>query len=160
MRNHIRIGPVTLRIGSKLLASWGFPRVTIGGMSIWSRTNGGEVLLLAYHPRDCTTWHWSIGITRRQSACWTKANRERRARLYYEGNRHVPAPRWWHRFVNRDALRRNQWHDYYRLPFGYSIVVAQQDYHDQQKRQRHALREMTRLDEEYGLYDDEKVGDA
>lgn len=49
-------------------------------------------------------------------------------------------PRWsktWHWSVilcrsgnlGRDNVRRNQWHDYYWLPFGYRLLVSRQDYH-------------------------------
>lgn len=38
--NHVRLGPVILRIGSHNLAPWGWPRIQIGGLSIGSRTIG------------------------------------------------------------------------------------------------------------------------
>ena len=36
MGNWIALGPVRIRIGSKYLAPWGFPRLQIGGLSLWS----------------------------------------------------------------------------------------------------------------------------
>ena len=31
--------------------------------------------------------------------------------------------------VGRAKIRRAQWHDYYWLPFGFRLVVSQQDFH-------------------------------
>jgi hypothetical protein len=60
----LKLGPVTIRVGSKYLAKWGFPRVQIGGLSFWSRDTGGRLHLAAYHPRGCLTWHWFVALYR------------------------------------------------------------------------------------------------
>lgn len=31
--------------------------------------------------------------------------------------------------INRASNRQGQWHDYYRLPFGFCLIVSQQDWH-------------------------------
>ncbi len=130
MKNHLRLGPVIFRIGGKSLAPWGYPRVQIGGFAIWSRTNNGEVHLASYHPRSSLTWLWYVGITKRArgySPIFSRDELNRRARLFVTGNPYVPMPRWWHLFVQFDAKRVGQRHDYIRLPFGRAIVIGQQD---------------------------------
>jgi len=76
----------------------------IGGLTALSRASDGDLTLLSYHPRGCLTWHWSISVSRR---------------LDFTGviNR---APKGW---------RKGQWHDLYRLPFGWAIRISRQDYH-------------------------------
>lgn len=101
----IIIGPVQLRLSSHNLCWWGFPRLKIGGLTIWSWHSDGALGLAAYHPKGSTAWHWSISLTRRQR--------------YFKGWRSITPP----------ELRRGQWHDYYRLPFGWALAVARQDYH-------------------------------
>lgn len=93
-------GPVRVRTSRKYLANWGFPVIGIGGLDLFSRSNTGDFIFASYHPRKCITWHWSVSIG--------KTDNLGRA-----------AKRW----------RRGQWHDYYWLPFGYRLIVAQQDYH-------------------------------
>lgn len=66
-RNHIRLGPVVVRIGSKNLAKWGYPRVKVGGLSLWSWTNTGQFVPAGYHPRNSITWLWSVWIGRNRS---------------------------------------------------------------------------------------------
>lgn len=70
-----------------------------------SRHSDGALGLAAYHPRSSRTWIWSVSLTRRQR--WLK-------RIW-----NPAAPEW----------RRNQWHDYLRLPFGYALCISRQDYH-------------------------------
>lgn len=62
MINHIKIGPVIIRTGSKNLAPWGFPRLRVGGLSLWSWSNTGEWMPASYHPRSSITWLWSVAI--------------------------------------------------------------------------------------------------
>lgn len=69
------------------------------GFGALSRASDGSLTLLSYHPRGSVTWHWSVHL----------------ARTNYP--------------TNRAKDRTGQWHDYYRLPFGYNLVVSQQDYH-------------------------------
>lgn len=69
-----------------------------------SRDRGGGLVLASYHPRGCLTWHWSISIIK--SRCFRP---------------------WW--LVSRASTRTNQWHDYYRLPFGKALCISRQDYH-------------------------------
>lgn len=78
----------------------------MGGLSFISRKSDGSVGLIAYHPRDCITWHWSVSLTRRQAGIW----------------KYRP----W-ALCSRATSRRGQWHDYYRLPFGWSLCISRQD---------------------------------
>lgn len=68
--NWVRLGPVSIRIGSRHLASWGYPRIAIGGLSIWSRMNTGQRILVSYHPRRSVTWVFSL-----QGSMWLKPRR-------------------------------------------------------------------------------------
>jgi hypothetical protein len=115
--NFITLGPVSLRVGSKHLAPWGFPRIRIGGLSLWSWTNSGHFVPASYHPRSSITWIWSAWIYRREIA-FTAEGRAMLARLYTEGNPNVARPRWWHRFIIPAVNRRGQWTHLVRLPFG------------------------------------------
>lgn len=74
-------------------------------LHFFSRASDGSIVLVSKHPQGSGTWHWSIGITRRETVCWG-----------------------WRLWL-RDERRTHQWHDFYRLPFGWSLVVSQQDYH-------------------------------
>lgn len=69
------------------------------------RASDGSLVLMTKHPAGCGTWHWSVSINR---------------------NRHV---RYGWRLWCRAVIRRGQWHDYYRLPFGYELIVSRQDFH-------------------------------
>jgi hypothetical protein len=122
--NFISLGPVTLRVGSKHLAPWGFPRIQIGGLSLWSWSNSGQFVPASYHPRSSITWLWTVWIRREQYSFWfSKEARERMARLYAEGNPFAPRPRWFHPFVIPARVRRGQWTHYIRLPFGFVASV-------------------------------------
>lgn len=99
--SYLVLGPLRVRTSRKHLAAWGFPLIGIGGLDLFSRDNSGGFILASYHPRKCITWHWSVTIAKKNG----RAGRAEK--------------RW----------RRNQWHDRYWLPFGYQLVIAQQDYH-------------------------------
>jgi hypothetical protein len=101
MKNYVVIGPVRIRVNSKHLAPWGFPTISIGGLSLFSWTNTGGLTLASYQPPG-ETWHWSFCIQRREY------------------------PKGW---ISKDPIRRGQWHDYYRLPFGLELVHSRQDWH-------------------------------
>ena len=75
--------------------------------SFFKRDSGGGLILACYHPRSSDTWIWSLSLIRKQK--WLK-------RVYSR------TPREW---------RRNQWHDYLKLPFGYQLCLSRQDYHRQ-----------------------------
>jgi hypothetical protein len=75
-----------------------------GGLTLLCRNSAGEMHLASWHPRGCGTWHWYVGFTRRQKEI---------RRLFS--------------FAGRE-WRRNQWHDYIRVPFGH-IIIGRQDYH-------------------------------
>jgi hypothetical protein len=62
MSNYISIGPLHIRIRSKHIAPWGFPRVMVNGFSVWSWTNSGELCLASYHPRSSITWLWAFYV--------------------------------------------------------------------------------------------------
>ncbi len=130
MANHVRLGPVTLRVGSRNLAPWGYPRVQIGGLSFWSRTNSGDLHLAAYHPRRSITWLWYVGVTKRgrgYGGVFSNESLTHMARLFVTGNPYAFRVRWWHRFAQFARVRRNQWHHYIRLPFGLAVVIGRQE---------------------------------
>lgn len=101
---YLRLGPVALRLSSQYVA-WGLPILQIYGLSFFSRDSGGDLSLAGYHPRGCLTWHWNVSLRRWRMKYWV-----------------VRAAKEW---------RKGQWHDYYWLPFGYSLSIARQDYHKQ-----------------------------
>lgn len=76
------------------------------GLYFWSRASDQSLTLAAYHPPGCPTWHWSVSVYRLR-----------------------PGEK-----CRRDERRWNQWHDTYRLPFGYALCVSRQDYHLQGRR--------------------------
>lgn len=106
MKNYFKIGPLRVRVSSKHLAPWGYERVGIGGLSFFSRSSDGAMILASYMPKG-QTWHWSFSVHKRK---W---------------------PRGW---IARDRLRTGQWHDYYRLPFGRELIISRQDFHKQTAR--------------------------
>lgn len=79
-------------------------RGPLEGLTLFTRGSDGSLGLISYHPRHSGTWYWSIRIVRAPTSS-----------------------RFW--LVMRAAHRRNQWHDYYRLPFGRALLVSRQDYH-------------------------------
>ena len=99
MRNFVRIGPVRVRVGSRDLASWGWSRVVIGALDLWSWTNTGELMLAGYHPKSSHTWIWAIYI----------GKRDRQRKL-----------------LDFAPVRRGQWFDYIALPFGCQIRIGHQ----------------------------------
>lgn len=102
--NYARLGPVSIRLHRKHLAYWGFEAVRVGGLSLFTRDSGRRLIVASYHPRSSPTWHWSITLWREQPP--------------------KGSPR-----IVRPTRRQGQWHDTYRLPFGWALGVAQQDYH-------------------------------
>ncbi|KKW92669.1 hypothetical protein [Sphingobium chungbukense] len=132
MGNYLHIGPVAIRYGSRNLAKWGFERLRVGGLAMWSRSNSGDLILASYHPRSSLYWHWSVCITNRTRGyhkIFSHAELRRRAELHAAGNQYVGRPRWFHRFYQPDTRRVSQWHDYVRLPFGFCLLISRQDYH-------------------------------
>ena len=69
------------------------------------RASDGSILLMSKHPVGSNTWHWSISVTREPIVEW-------RGRLW-----------------TRSTRRCHQWHDFYRLPFGWTLIWSAQDYH-------------------------------
>lgn len=100
MRNYLIMGPVRIRLSRKHLAPWGYPLLKIGGLDFLSRMNTGDLVLASYHPDWSLTWRWSASIRKRQGRSW----------------------------IERAKIRRGQWHDYYRLPFGRQLCISQQAY--------------------------------
>jgi len=125
-----KFGPVLIRYGSEGMAKWGYPRLEIGGLSFGAWTNGGDFSLAAYHPRSSITWLWFVHITKRPgrgyAATFSREELDRRANLYRAGSPHASKPRWFHRFWQPDALRRGQWNDFLRLPFGLTAIIGHQ----------------------------------
>lgn len=76
-------------------------RLSINGVELLHRDSAGDLVLLSYHPRGSATWHWSVVLAK-------------------GGGRAL---------INRASNRQGQWHDYYRLPFGFCLIVSQQDWH-------------------------------
>lgn len=101
MKNYLVMGPVRIRISTRHLAPWGYARLVIGGLDLLSRTNDGHLVLASYHPSWSHTWRWSAQV--------------------FKG---TAGKRW----INRSQHRRGQWHDYYRLPFGWQMMISQQNY--------------------------------
>jgi hypothetical protein len=64
MSNWLTLGPVSLRISSKHLAPWGFPRLRIGGYEFWTWNNDGNFMPAGYHPRNSITWIWSTTLVK------------------------------------------------------------------------------------------------
>ena len=128
--SYLKAGPVLIRYSSKGMAKWGYPRIEIGGLSFWDWTNGGDFSLAAYHPRSSITWLWFIHISRNPgrgySPTFSRQERERMAGLYRDGNPHAPRPRWFHAFWQPAAMRRGQWTDHLRLPFGFTARIGHQ----------------------------------
>lgn len=130
----VSIGALRIRYSWRGVARSGYPVIEYHGLALFTRHSDGALGLASYHPRRSTTWIWGVSVSNRDPARWSAERRAYRAELWREGNPHAPRPRWWHRFINRDAVRRSQWHDYYRLPLGWSLVVAHQDYHRRKPR--------------------------
>ena len=74
-------------------------RLHINGLEFLHRDSGGAIVLLSYHPRGSATWHWAVRLIRSRG-------RPGRARS-----------------------RTGQWNDWYWLPFGFRLLVGQQDWH-------------------------------
>lgn len=68
-------------------------------MSFLTKNSAGDLNVISYHPNNSPTWHWSVVLSRR-------------------GGR-----------GGRSVQRTGQWHDFYRLPFGWCLIISQQDYH-------------------------------
>ena len=105
----ISFGPVKVRLGRDRFSRWGQERLRVGGLSLFSGASDGSLVLAAYHPRTCPTWHWSVGLTRRQ-----------------------PHLKRWLTLTAKE-WRRGQWHDYVKLPLGWALSFSRQDYHRQSK---------------------------
>lgn len=99
--NWLRLGPASIRIGSRHLAASGFPRLQIGGLSIWSRCSDGSLLLASYHPRNSPTWHLSLSVVNGSGR----------------------------KLFDRAERRECQWADYLALPFNRALCWMRQDYH-------------------------------
>jgi hypothetical protein len=126
---HLKLGPVVVRYG-KHLASWGYPRLQLGGLSFWSWTNGGDFSLAAYHPRSSIIWIWFIHVSRRPGRGYMATfGMEERRRIYAlaeQGNQFALTPRWYHAFWQPARMRKGQWTDYLRLPFGFVAMIGHQ----------------------------------
>lgn len=107
MRNYLILGPVRIRISSKHLAPWGYARIAVGGLSLLSRTNSGDLMIASYHPAWSHTWRWAAQVMK--------------------GGAGRP-------LIDRDKHRGGQRHDYYKLPFGWQLLISQQNYMPKRKR--------------------------
>lgn len=67
----------------------------------FTRASDGSIVLVSKHPRGSSTWHWSVSLKR----------------MALSG------------LLSRAERRTHQWHDFYWLPFGWTLVVSRQDYH-------------------------------
>lgn len=65
MRNYVHLGPVSIRVSRKHLASWGYPLVRIGGLSLLTWDNTGRLQIASYHPGWSITWLWFVAIDKR-----------------------------------------------------------------------------------------------
>jgi len=109
----LRIGALRIRYSWAGVSKWGYSRIEINGYSLLTRQSDGALGLISYHPRWSNTWIWSVALRRSTPQQWTRL-----------GNRD-----WRKHFVQRCSRRRSQWHDYYRLPFGRTLIFSHQDYH-------------------------------
>lgn len=75
------------------------------GLRFFSRASDRSITLVSYHPHNSLTWHWALVLRR---------------------NALSSNERW---RVHRASHRQGQWHDYYRLLFGWCLIVSRQDYH-------------------------------
>lgn len=102
MRNYFCIGDwFRLKVSSRNIAPWGYEALGIRGLSLFTRCNDGSIILASWQPRG-EAWHWAIGLG------LTQINKD---------------------WVRCSTLRRGQWHDFYRLPFGWELRVSRQDFH-------------------------------
>jgi hypothetical protein len=73
------------------------------------RATDGSIVLCSWHPSASQTWHWAIYLKRNATL--------------------LSAGKLWHRAKRRSG----QWHDYYRLPLSWCLIVARQDFHKEPK---------------------------
>lgn len=75
------------------------------GLRFFSRASDGNLVLVSYHPRRSSTWYWSVALSHKpfHDIAWASV---------------TPA-----------EYRKGQWHNYYRLPFGRTLIISRQDYH-------------------------------
>lgn len=72
MKNLLVLGPLRVRLSRKGLASWGYARIEIGGLRLFSRTNSARTYnLAAFHSSHSLTWRWVLSISR-QPFCLPK----------------------------------------------------------------------------------------
>lgn len=76
-------------------------RLHIKGLEFMHRDSAADLVLLSYHPRGSSTWHWAVTLSKGGGT------------------------------PHRATDRTGQWHDYFWAPFGYRIIVSHQDYHKQ-----------------------------
>lgn len=69
------------------------------------KASDGSIIIASKHPQGCPTWHWSASL-----------------------KRNAIRFKWW-ALWSRAENRNHQWHDFYRLPFGWCLIVSRQDYH-------------------------------
>ena len=88
-RNYIYLGPVHLKVSGKGLASWGYPRIRMGGISLFNWGNEGSFHLVSYHPKSSITWLWDLMIG------WPNARRRNRDGWWRPGRWVSPVGRGW-----------------------------------------------------------------
>jgi hypothetical protein len=105
-RNYVTLGPVRIRISKRHLADWGYPIFSIGGLSFFTRSTNGDMIMVSCHPKGSITWHWGVTWSKTQQVHW----------------------------ITRSKRRDHQWFDIYKLPLvRRCIIIAHQDYHKQEK---------------------------
>jgi hypothetical protein len=73
-----------------------------GGLSFLKRDSAGCLILASYHPRSSLTWIWSLSVDHRLP----------------------PKP-----LLHIERKGRGQWQHWLRLPFGRTLYLARQDFH-------------------------------
>lgn len=73
----------------------------IGRLILFTRQSDGGLNLVTYHPWSSLTWYWGLSVDRDRM----------------------------HVMFQRAHRRIGQWHDYVRLPFGWTLTISHQDYH-------------------------------
>jgi hypothetical protein len=69
------------------------------------QASDGSLVIATKYPKGCRTWQWAAYLTRKSHVTWG-----------------------W-RLASLAKRRSGQWHDYFRLPFGWTLIVSRQDFH-------------------------------
>lgn len=71
VQKRYNIGSMVFRTGK---LGWGYPRIYINGLSLFTWGNDGSFHLASYHPRSSITWLWDITIGWPTKKCRSRVN--------------------------------------------------------------------------------------